>query len=296
MKQLNYNHLYYFYLIAKEGSITAACKILHLTPQTISGQLATLESYLGITLFERRGKRLLLNDNGKAVFSYAEEIFNLGHELIQNLEAKQLSQRLNFTIGITDVIPKVLSYDFLKPILEGNIPIKLICREGELDLLLADLALNKLDAILSDSPIPPGKQVKGYSHKAIDSGLTFYIAEDKKHTLTQEFPYNLKQQKLLLPGEQSTTRLSLLSWLHDKNITPDIVAEFDDSALTKLFGQAGYGIFCTPSIVEKHVVDTYQVAIIGRTKEIKEKLYLITPERKLKHPALQALQEKLVID
>lgn len=289
MKQLNYNHLYYFYLTAKEGSIAAACKLLHLTPQTVSGQLATLEDYLGMPLFERHGKRLVLNDQGKMVFSYAEDIFSLGHELTQRLEPNQLNQQMTFTVGITDVIPKVFSYDFLKPIFDGELAIKLICREGELDSLLADLALNKLDMILSDCPIPPGKAVKAYSQKVIDSGLSFYIAASKAHTLKGEFPQNLNHQEMLIPGDQSSIKLALLSWLSDRELKPNIVAEFDDSALTKLFGQAGYGIFCTPTIVESHVLETYQVAVIGRTEEISEELYMITTERKRKHPAVVSL-------
>lgn len=293
MKQLNYNHLYYFYLTAKQGSIAAACKILNLTPQTVSFQLTTLEEYLGLELFERHGRRLILNDNGKLVFSYAEDIFNLGHELLQNLEPSQIQQKMTFTVGMTDVIPKVFFYELLKPIFELETPIKLICKEGELDQLLADLALNKLDIILSDSPIPPGKQVKAYSHKIIESGMSFYIANEQVDNLTGKFPQNLHQQKMLIPGEQSSIRLNLLSWLKDKEIYPNIVAEFDDSALTKLFGQKGYGIFCTPSMIEAHVLENYQVKVIGRTEEITEQLYLISTERKFNHPALLALNLNL---
>ncbi len=289
MKQLNYNHLYYFYLTAKEGSIAAASKLLHLTPQTISGQLATLEDYLGLRLFERHGKRLILNDNGKLMYSYAEDIFNLGHELLQRLEPNQFNQQRTFSIGITDVIPKVFAYDLLKPIFDGEEAIKLVCREGEFEQLLADLALNKLDAILSDCPIPPGKSVKAYSHKIIDSGLTFYVQKSQLDKISDDFPTCLNEQKLLLPGEQSSIKLSILSWLDDNDLHPNIIAEFDDTALTKLFGQAGYGIFCTPTIAEKHVLETYEVAVIGRTTEVKEQFYLISSERKIKHPAIAML-------
>lgn len=290
MKQLNYNHLYYFYLTAKEGSIADACKLLHVTPQTVSGQLATLEDYLDLRLFERHGKRLVLNDNGKLVYSYAEDIFSLGHELMQSLEPNQLNKKLTLTVGITDVIPKVFTYDFLRPIFEGELDVKLVCREGELDQLLADLALNKLDIILSDCPVPPGRRVKAFSHKITESGLTFYIAKHKKSTISGAFPQNINQQPILIPGEQSSIKMSLISWLNDNDLHPEIVAEFDDSALAKLFGQAGYGIFCTPTIVESHVLETYQVEVIGRTEDIKEVLYLISAERKFTHPAVMALK------
>ena len=289
MKQLNYNHLYYFYLTAKEGSIAAASKLLHLTPQTISGQLATLEDYLGLRLFERHGKRLVLNDNGKLMYTYAEDIFNLGHELLQRLEPNQFNQQLTFSIGITDVIPKVFAYDLLKPIFDSDETIKLVCKEGEFDQLLADLALNRLDAILSDCPIPPGKSVKAHSHKITDSGLTFYTKKSQLEEIGTDFPNCLNQQNLLLPGEQSSIKLSILSWLDDNDLKPNIIAEFDDTALTKLFGQSGYGIFCTPSIAEKHVLETYDVAVIGRTTDVKEQFYLISSERKIKHPAIAKL-------
>jgi LysR family transcriptional activator of nhaA len=295
MKQLNYNHLYYFYLTAKEGSIAAASKLLHITPQTISGQLATLEDYLGLRLFERHGKRLVLNDNGKLMYSYAEDIFNLGHELLQRLEPNQFNQQLTFSIGITDVIPKVFAYDLIKPIFDSALAIKVVCREGELEQLLADLALNKLDAILSDRPIPPGKSIKAYNNKITDSGLSFYIANSKVEMLEGEFPHCLNNQDLLLPGEQSSIKLSILSWLDDKGLHPNIIAEFDDSALTKLFGQSGYGIFCTPTIVEKHVLETYQVTVIGRTDEVTEQLYMISSERKTKHPAIAMINESFKV-
>ena len=293
MKQLNYNHLYYFYIVAKEGSIVAASKILHLTPQTISGQIGTLEEQLDMPLFERYGKRLVLNDKGKTVFSYAEDIFNLGHELLQNIEPNQSEQKMTFNVGVTDVLPKVFTYDLLKEVLDGEVATKLVCREGELEQLLGLLALNKLDVIFSDCPIPPGKQVKAYSYKILESGLSFYIAKDKVASLNGEFPDCLTHQDLLIPGEQSSIRLSLLSWINDRNLRPNIVAEFDDSALAKLFGKSGYGVFCTPSIVEQDVVETYNVEVIGRTEEVKESLYLICAERKFKHPAMLALEPKL---
>jgi len=292
MKQLNYNHLFYFYMVAKEGSIAKACKLLHLTPQTVSSQLATLEEYIGVHLFERAGRRLILNEQGKLVFNYAEDIFNLGSELLQNLEPSQRQQKMTFSVGITDVIPKVFAYDFLKPALDCDDNIKLVCREGELDHLLAELAINKLDVILSDCPIPPGRKIKAYNHKAIDCGLTFFIANNKLSDVRGDFPQCLHNQPFLMPGEQSSISMSLVSWLKDKSINVNVVAEFDDSALTKLFGQQGYGIFCTPSIVESYVLDSYQVSVIGRTDEIKEQLYLITGDRKMTHPALVAINDR----
>ncbi|WP_371185179.1 transcriptional activator NhaR [Thalassotalea maritima] len=292
MKQLNYNHLHYFYLIAKEGSIASASKRLHLTPQTLSGQLSTLESYLGRRLFDRHGKRLLLNDQGKKVYAYADDIFSLGNELLQSLEPDHQHQKLTFAVGVTDVLPKALIYEVLKPAFEQDFAIKMICREGRLKQLLADLALNKIDVILSDSPIPVGHKVKAYSFKAIDSGISFYVANNQLTSLKGDFPQNLQHQKLLIPGAQSSLKNALLSWLDDKQLSPNIIAEFDDSALINIFGQAGFGIFCTPTLVEQYIVNSYPVTVIGRTEEIGEQLYIISNKRKVTHPALAAIKQQ----
>ena len=293
MKQLNYHHLHYFYLVAKEGSIAKACKLLHVTPQTVSGQIAILEDYLGLQLFERRGKRLVLSDNGKQVYGYAQDIFNLGHELMQSLEPNQINQKMTFSVGITDVIPKVYSFQLLEPLFFNEQAFKLNCKEGALEQLLTDMTLNRLDMILADRPIPHGFNIKAYSHKVLSCGLTFYIAKSKSNSLVGDFPASLDKQDLLIPGDQSSLKHSMLAWFEQQHIQPNIVAEFDDSALCKLFGQAGVGIFTTPSVIEEHVLSNFEVEIVGRCDEILEHIYMITTERKIKHPALLTLKSAM---
>lgn len=295
MKQLNYHHLYYFYLVAKEGSIAKACQFLHVTPQTVSGQIATLEDYLDIKLFERHGKRLILSDNGKLVYTYAEDIFNLGHELLQALEPNHENQKMTFSLGITDVIPKVFIFQFLQPLFSEQQMFRLNCKEGGIEQLLADMALNKLDMILADRPIPPGVNIKAYSHKVLSSGTTFLIAESAKKQLKGEFPHCLNNQKLLLPGEQSSIKQDLLTWFQDNQLTPNIIGEFDDSALNKMFGQAGMGIVMTPTAVEDYVLETYDLSVVGRTEDVQEHIYMISTERKIKHPAVLKLLNALDI-
>lgn len=289
MQQLNYHHLYYFYVIAREGSIVNAARHLHLTPQTVSGQLSAFEDYLGNQLFDRKGKRLMLNEIGKMTYSYADDIFSLGNELQHALSTQQVGQQIIFTVGVTDVIPKVFTFDLLKTCFDMEDPLRLVCREGDLDTLLAELAISKLDLIISDRPLIPGSPIKAYSHSLGATGLTFYAAKRHAKRLASNFPHSLDQEPFLISGDKSTQRTNLMAWFNELQINPHILAEFDDSALMKFFGQSGYGVFCSPSIIEKHVTEHYKVAIIGRTQEVGEQYYAISPERKLKHPGVRHL-------
>ena len=291
MSQLNYHHLYYFYIIAREGSIVNASKKLHLTPQTVSGQLSAFEDYLGTQLFDRKGKRLLLNATGKLTLSYAEDIFALGNELQHALHSNEVGQQVVFTVGVTDVIPKVFSFDLLKTCFEIDDSIRLVCREGDLDSLLADLAISRVDIVISDRQLTPGSPIKAYSHLLGESGLTFYADKRASRRLINNFPESLDQQPFLICGDKSNQKHNLLSWFDTLQISPKIVAEFDDSALMKFFGQAGFGVFCTPSTIEQHIIQQYNVSIIGRTRDVGERFYAISPERKLKHPGVKHLVE-----
>lgn len=291
MKPLNYNHLHYFYVVAREGTITEACKHLNLTPQTVSSQISTLEDQLGLALFERRGKRLILSDNGKKVYSYAQDIFRLGDELVQSVEPNTIHKRMTFDVGITDIIPKILSFEILKPVMDFALDMKLNCHEGRLEQLVAEMAMNKLDLIIADQPIPNNMNLKAYSHKVVSSGLSFFIVGSQAHTITKPFPDCLNELMLLLPGEQSRLKHSLLSWLQKHKLRANINAEFDDSALCELFGQDGHGVFTAPSNIERYILNNYDVVVIGRTNEIQEHIYMISTERKIKHPAAMAILE-----
>jgi LysR family transcriptional activator of nhaA len=289
MNQLNFNHLRYFHAIANEGSIVKAAQLLHLSPQTISGQLSLFENYLGAQLFDRKGKRLLLNDTGKLILSYAEDIFLLGTELQQSLKMKHRHQPFVFTVGVVDVIPKILAFNILQSSFSLDGPIKLVCREGDFDSLLGELALNKVDLIISDRPVSPGMPIKAYSHLIGESGVSFYAAKNQISQFEGQFPKSLHQKPFLICGDKSAQKIYLQSWFEQENIVPVIVAEFDDSALMKFFGESGHGVFCTSSTVEGHVVEHFDVEVIGRTKVIKERFYAISPERKVKHPGVKML-------
>lgn len=286
MTPLNYNHLYYFYTVATDGSIAKASARLHLTPQTISGQITSFETQIGFDLFDRKGKKLQLSEMGRLIYSYAEDIFQLGDELKNVLKTREPAHWQTLTVGITEVIPKTLAYQLLNPALNMPEPVRLICNEGDQENLLADLAIDRLDMVLTDQPLQPGSYVKAYNHLLTKSGFTFFATKQLASACRKGFPQSLSGQPILLQGKKSAVRQRLSAWLEKYDIVPDIIAEFDDSALMKSFAQTGYGVFAGPTLIEKAIVSQYKVNIIGRTDEFKEHYYAISPERRLKHPAI----------
>ena len=286
MTPLNYNHLYYFYAVATDGSIAKASTRLHLKPQTISGQITSFEAQIGIELFDRRGKALHLSEMGQLIYGYAEEIFQLGDEIKDVLKSQEPTRWQTFTIGVTDVIPKALAYKLISPALNMDEPVRLICTEGDQDNLLADLAINRLDLVLTDQPLPLGGHIKAYNHGLAESGFTFFAASHLALQCRIGFPQSLTGKPFLLQGKKSSARQRLSSWFEKYDIVPKIIAEFDDSALMKSFGQEGYGVFAAPTLMESMIVSQYNVEIIGYTEEIKEHYYAISPDRRLKHPAI----------
>lgn len=286
MSPLNYNHLFYFYSVATNGSIARASTKLNLTPQTISGQITTFEAQIGVDLFNRKGKKLELSEMGRLIYSYAEEIFQLGDEIKHVLRTQEPARWLTFTVGVTMVIPKVLASEILQPAINMAEPIRLICHEGDQESLLADLAVNRLDMIITDQALHSGNYVKAYNHLLTESGFTFFASAPLASKCRKGFPQSMSGQPFLMQGKKAAVRQRLSLWMDKYDIAPNIIAEFDDSALMKSFGQDGYGIFAAPTLIEEYVSSRYKVKIIGRTDEIKEHYYAISPERKIKHPAI----------
>lgn len=284
MTPLNYNHLYYFFHVATDGSITRASARLNLTPQTISGQIAAFEEQLGTKLFRREGRRLRLSAKGRQIYSHAETIFLLGSEIRQMLQTDSAVTEV-FRVGITEVIPKILANRLLQPILRQPGEMRLICHEGDQETLLAELAVGRLDCILTDQPLESGSHIKAWNYRIFDSGFTFFAVPELAASCSESFPGSLSGQPFLAPGRKAGIRSFLMAWLEKHGLAPKIIAEFDDSALLKSFGQAGLGIFAAPSIIEDYVMSQYGVAVIGRTREFVDVFYVISPERRLQHPA-----------
>jgi len=292
MHQLNFHHLHYFYITAKEGSIAKAANVLHVTPQTVSGQLSIFESYLGMQLFDRQGKRLILNQQGAIAYRYAEDIFSLGRELQDTLAQKGEGRLATFTIAVTDVIPKVLAFNLIKPIIKAFESVRLIYREGDWEALMAELAVNRIDIILADRPLMPGSNVKAFSHFLGETSVSFFASTQHRKKLKASFPDCLNNQPLLLPSDKSSMKFNLLSWLERLNIRPRVMGEFDDSAMLKLFGQEGYGIFCAPTSIEGYLAQQYRVEVIGHTQDLTERFYAISPERKIRNELALELVNK----
>ncbi len=289
MGALNYKHLHYFWAVAKSGGVARASERLNLTPQTVSGQLSLFEEVLGEKLFNRAGRHFDLTETGRLVLSYADEIFTLGQELEEVLHHSPAGRTLQFRVGITDAVPKSVAYQLLRPAMEVAEPPRIICREGKIPGLLAELAVHRLDIVIADAPMPNTVDVRGFSHFLGECGMTFFATAELARRHSGEFPACLDGAPLLLPGDDVAVRAKLTRWFGERQIRPRIVGEFDDGALIKAFGQAGVGIFPAPTAIAGQVMRQYDVVSIGSTDEVIEQFYAISVERKLTHPAVVAI-------
>lgn len=288
---INFKHLHYFFMVAREGGIARAGERLQITPQTISGQLSLLQENLGVDLFTKVGRNLELTEVGRLVLSYADEIFSLGGELEEVLHQKPIGRTQLFRVGVADVVPKSIAHRVLEPALRMPEPIRMICRESNLDTLLAELAVHRLDLVLANRPIPPTVSTRGFSHKLGECGVSFFATEKLRKSLRGDFPHCLEGAPMLLPNVGNQLRGAVDQWLDKQRIRPRTIAEFDDSALMKAFGQKGVGVFLAPSAIREEVECQYQVTAIGRVDEVKERFYAISVERRVLHPVVAAVVE-----
>ena len=289
MDWLNYHHLLYFWVVAREGSIAKASKELRLAQPTISGQIRALEESLGEKLFQRAGRGLVLTEFGRMVYQHANEIFSLGRELMETVKGRPTGRPVRFTVGIADVVPKRVAYRLLEPALRLSEPIRIVCREDKPDPLLADLATHKLDIVIADSTIPTSVKVRAYNHLLGECGVSVLAAPDLARAHRRRFPRSLDGAPMLLPSDESAMRRSLDQWFDAKGVRPAVVGEFDDTALAEAFAQAGVGLVAVPDVVEREVCNQYGLRIVGRLDAIRERFYAISVERKLKHPAVVAI-------
>ena len=289
MEWFNYHHLLYFWTVAREGSIARASEQLHLAQPTISGQIRALENVLGEKLFAREGRGLVLTDVGRVTFRYAHEIFGLGRELMDTLKGRPTGRPLRLVVGVADVLSKLVTYRLLEPAQHLPERVQIICREGHPDRLLAELSVHELDMVLSETPAGTGVKVRAFSHFLGECGVSFFGTTSLAVAHRRKFPRSLDGAPFLLPTEATMLRRSLDQWFDSQGIRPFVVGEFQDSALLKVFGQEGAGLFAAPSIVEAQVRRQYGVRLIGRSEQVRERFYAISLERKIKHPAVTAI-------
>jgi LysR family transcriptional activator of nhaA len=287
---MNLKHLHYFWTVARTGSVARASERLHLTPQTISAQIKLLEDSLGVDLFRPVGRGLELTEAGQVALSYANEIHDLSNELKNALTAHRGRPSAPFRVGISDVVPKSFAYRLLAPVGEPPEPVRLICREGPLDLLLSELALHRLEMVVADRPMPAGLNVRAHSHKLGESPIAFFAAPEIA-AACGSFPACLDDAPILLPGQGAAIRGQIERWFGDMRISPRVMGEFDDGALLKAFGQAGGGFFPAPAALAQEIVHRYRVREVGRVDEVRETFWLISGERRISHPAVRAVME-----
>lgn len=289
MEWLNYHHLLYFWTVAREGTVARASKQLGLAQPTISGQLRTLENALDEKLFARSGRHLVLTEIGQTVYRYADEIFSLGRELQETLKGRPASRPVQLMVGIAEFVPRLVVYRLLQPALALKESVRLVCREGKPERLLADLAVHSLDVVVADAPVPPTIKVRAFSHLLGECGVVFFGTEALAKRYRKRFPRSLDGAPLLMPAETSALRRSLDDWFYAQQIRPTIMGEFDDSTLLKVFGEAGLGLFPVPSAIAHDVTRQHDVVRIGQLDGVRARFYAISVERRLRHPALVAI-------
>jgi len=290
MEWVNYQHLHYFWVVAREGSIRAAGEELRLAPSTISTQLKQLSEHFGNDLFERSGRRLVMTEFGRHIFRYADEMFMTSREMLDFVHGRQPGHPMRLDVGVAAVVPKLLANKFIEPALEMDDSVHLVIREDRQDRLLADLALHHLDVVITDSPIGPEARVRAFTHTLGSCGIQFLAAPGVAEKLEGEFPECLDGAPFLLPTSETALRRMLDHWFDAQGLRPFVVAEIDDSALLKVFGQHGHGVFAAPDVIGAEIQRQYQVQSIGHASRLRERFYAVSVERKLKHPAVARIK------
>jgi len=291
MEWINYHHLLYFWTVSRQGNLARASAELRLAQSTVSKQIHQLEAMLGHSLFARSGRRLVLTESGRVVFRYAEEIFGLGREMVNTLKDRPVGKPLRVTVGVADIVPKLVAEHVLAPALKLTGQVRLICREDKPDRLLANLALHELDVILTDAPASPQLNLHAFNHLLGSSEVAFFGRPKLAARYLRNFPASLNGAPVLLPTENTMMRRSLEQWFESENIRPDIVGEFEDSALLNVFGLRGAGLFPAASVISHELEVQHKVRFVGVVRGVQERLYAITVDRRIKHPTVAAICE-----
>lgn len=293
MDWLNYHHLLYFWVTAREGSITGAARRLNLSPSTVSSQVKSLEESLGHALLERKGRGLVLTDAGRMTMEYCDEIFSLGQELREAMTSSSPAARTQrLRVGVANILPKLVAYRLLAPVLHMERPVRLICKEDAAEALVAELAVHHLDIVIADAPVAMARDLRARSQELGDCGIVLMAAPDLARQYIKGFPRSLDGAPFLLPGHGTTVRRQLEPWFERHGIRPHIVAEFGESALLKAFGQEGTGIFPVPAVIEREVAVQYSVRPLGRADGVRETFYAITMEQRVVNPIIRHLLDQ----
>lgn len=289
MEWLNYHHLHYFWITAREGGVSRASEKLNLSQPTISAQIKQLEHVLGVRLFNRQGRRLVLTDTGRMVYQYAEEIFGVGRELLDAVRSGQPGRAMPLTVGVSNAVPKLVACRLLRPLMRTPSPVRLVCREENTEQLLAHLATHALDVVLADTPAPPHVRVKVFNHVLGESDTAFFAPRAVAARIKRRFPQSLQDAPMVVATMNTAVRRDLDHWFEQIGVRPTLLGEFDDPALMKAFGAEAGAVFAAPFAIARDVCRVYGVTLVGRTDSVKERYYAISAERRLTHPGVLAI-------
>ncbi|BDU78381.1 transcriptional activator NhaR [Mesoterricola sediminis] len=294
MEWLNYHHLFYFWTVAREGSVTRAAAALHLAQPTLTAQIRTLEGSLGGPLFTRVGRGLAMTDLGRVAYGYAEQIFGLGRELLDASRGRTGAGPIRFAVGISDALSKLTVFRLLRPALELEQPVRLSCIEEGNEVHFAMLLRHELDLVLSDVPFTPRSGPRAYNHLLGEAPVKLYGTKALLRRHPGSFPGRLRGAPFLLPPRDTALRRALDHWLDRERLEPAIVAEISDGALLKTFGGEGRGFLPAPAVLEEAMARQHGLHPAGEVPGIRERIYAVSAERRLQHPAVLAIREAAV--
>jgi LysR family transcriptional activator of nhaA len=290
--RLNYQHLLYFWAVVRTGSLRQACEELNLSAPTVSAQLRTFEERIGEKLLMKSGRTLVPTEIGRLVFTYAEEIFGLGSDLLSALAQRPTHRPMRLAVGVDDVVPKEIVQRLLEGVLALKHPVQLVCREGTLPHLLAGLQVHELDVVISDAPATPSQNLRSYNHLLGTCSESWMATPALAKRLSGTFPKSLNGIPMLLPTDDTAIRGSLDQWLEKQNVRPIIIGEFEDYALLREFARHGRGIAPVPEVLAEQFRKDSGLVTLGTAGKVRAEFYAISMERKLKHPAVVAILEQ----
>jgi LysR family transcriptional activator of nhaA len=296
MEWLNYHHLLYFWTVARVGSITRACDRLQLSQPTISAQLRALERSLGTDLFHREGRSLVMTEAGQLVFRFADEIFGLGREMVDALQARPISRPLRLVVGIAEAVPRHVAMLLLNPALSTGLTVRLVCREDRPERLLGELAAHRLDLVLSDGPLGSETTIRAFNQLLGECNVVLLGTRDHFERYARGFPGSLDGAPFLVPTANTPLRRDLERWFEAEGIHPEILGEFEDRGLLEVFGQTEHGIFPVPAVASGLLERRFGLFRVGEIDSLQERYYAITSQRRPRHPAIAAICEAARLD
>lgn len=289
MEWLNYHHLRYFHIVAKEGSLTAAARHLRVSAPAISAQLRELEAALGERLFRREGRAKRLTDAGQLVFSYTEEIFALGGELVTAVKQRPGTKALRLHLGVVDSFPKFLTHEILRPAFTLPQEVHITCHEGKLEEMVGRLTAHRLDIVLTDEPAFSTVHPQTFSHLLGESGTTFCAHGALAARLRRGFPRTLHDAPALLPAGRTSLRRSLETWFSAHHIQPRVIVECEDLALMKVLAADGRGFLALPTVAADEAIRHYGFTAVGEAPRCTVRFHALTAARRIAHPVVAAL-------